>query len=196
MACRRIPTRSAKTIKAVSAVRELGKGKPGFSTSRTQVPPLPGSAVIIHCTEGLTLDWGVIDLMDCQANGQLHVALSRARSLDYLLMKSMTRGVRVSREVQALYAGLQKLAKSGQESEYSDYSDDGASQDEDGSEWGASTLHDPHMAGPLDEETSTGAGAGTMTQVVYLSAQHLRRRIGKLTAWSNRAGEARVPTMG
>ena len=59
------------------------------SGSFRQIPLIPGYAITIHRSQGMTFPQVVIDLGDagCFASGQLYVALSRCRSLDSLYLK-------------------------------------------------------------------------------------------------------------
>lgn len=56
---------------------------------RTQIPPLPGRAITIHKSRGMTIDRLVISLDDCFERGQAYVVLSRARSLRGLKVLSL-----------------------------------------------------------------------------------------------------------
>ncbi len=58
------------------------------SGSFTQLPLIPGYAITIHRSQGMTLPMVVLDIGDgCFASGQLYVAISRCRSLDSLYLK-------------------------------------------------------------------------------------------------------------
>ena len=54
----------------------------------TQIPLIPGYAITIHRSQGMTLPQVVLDIgAGCFTSGQLYVAVSRCRSLDSLFLK-------------------------------------------------------------------------------------------------------------
>ena len=58
------------------------------SGSFIQLPLVPGYAITIHRSQGMTLSSVVLDIgSGCFASGQLYVAVSRCRSLDFLYLK-------------------------------------------------------------------------------------------------------------
>ena len=58
------------------------------SGSFVQIPLIPGYAITIHRSQGMTLPQVVLDIgAGCFASGQLYVAISRCRSLDSLYLK-------------------------------------------------------------------------------------------------------------
>ncbi|RYP73819.1 hypothetical protein DL771_003397 [Monosporascus sp. 5C6A] len=65
---------------------------------RTQIPLIPGWAMSIHKAQGMTLGKVIVDLTRAFAEGQVYVALSRARSLGGLKIEGDPRGLLVRRE--------------------------------------------------------------------------------------------------
>lgn len=54
----------------------------------TQIPLIPGYAITIHRSQGMTLSNVILDIgAGCFASGQLYVAVSRCRSLESLFLK-------------------------------------------------------------------------------------------------------------
>lgn len=68
---------------------ELGATKPYSIIGRAQIPLVAGWAMSIHKSQGLTFSNLTVDLDRCFARGQAYVALSRARSIDGLLVLSL-----------------------------------------------------------------------------------------------------------
>lgn len=60
--------------------------------SRTQIPLLPGWAITIHRSQGMTLDRAVVDAGPAWEEGQVYTAMSRVRSLAGLKLTSMAYG--------------------------------------------------------------------------------------------------------
>ncbi|RYP82365.1 hypothetical protein DL769_001690 [Monosporascus sp. CRB-8-3] len=74
-------------------------GRPAPSVlCRTQIPLIAGWAMSIHKAQGMTLGKVIVDLTRAFEEGQVYVALSRARSLDGLKIEGDPRGLLVRRE--------------------------------------------------------------------------------------------------
>lgn len=78
-----------RVVFAKCLVTAVGKSMPFSKLSRTQIPLLPGWAITIHRSQGMTLDSAVVDLGTCWEAGQAYVALSRARSLSGLFVDTL-----------------------------------------------------------------------------------------------------------
>jgi ATP-dependent DNA helicase PIF1 len=78
-----------RTIFAECIVSELGDTEPYTLMSRTQIPLLAGWAMTVHKSQGMTLTKVEIDLGRAFEEGQMYVALSRARSLDGMKVRSL-----------------------------------------------------------------------------------------------------------
>ncbi|KIV99555.1 hypothetical protein, variant [Verruconis gallopava] len=78
-----------RTIYAECIVSELGDTEPYTIMSRTQIPLLAGWAMTVHKAQGMTLMKVEVDLGKAFEEGQMYVALSRARSLDGLKVRSL-----------------------------------------------------------------------------------------------------------
>ncbi|RYP04106.1 hypothetical protein DL765_010305 [Monosporascus sp. GIB2] len=65
---------------------------------RTQIPLIAGWAMSIHKAQGMTLGKVIVDLTQAFEEGQVYVALSRARSLDGLKIEGDPRRLLVRRE--------------------------------------------------------------------------------------------------
>jgi ATP-dependent DNA helicase PIF1 len=70
-----------RAIMADCAVGELGDSSPYSVICRTQIPLLPAWAMSIHKSQGMTLSKVTVDLSRNFEEGQVYVALSRAKSL-------------------------------------------------------------------------------------------------------------------
>lgn len=70
-----------RTIYADCSVHPLGNKEPFSLLSRTQIPLAPAWAMSVHKSQSLTLNRVIVDLTHAWGEGQVYVALSRARSL-------------------------------------------------------------------------------------------------------------------
>jgi ATP-dependent DNA helicase PIF1 len=83
--------RITRTIYADCRVTELGDEPPYSLISRTQIPLVAGWAMTVHKSQGMTLNRVVVDLSRSFEEGQMYVALSRARSLEGLKVEGLGR---------------------------------------------------------------------------------------------------------
>lgn len=85
-------------------------GKQGLEIERTQFPLIPSYAITIHKSQGLTLQYAVIDLgLKCTKPGQAYVALSRLRTLDGLALTSFhPTSIKASHKVMQEHIRLEK----------------------------------------------------------------------------------------
>jgi ATP-dependent DNA helicase PIF1 len=80
---------------------------------RHQLPLKLGWAITVHKAQGMTLERAEMDLPQLFSPGQAYVALSRAKSLDGLIVKRLSRhGIFCNPRVAQFYQELWKVSKS------------------------------------------------------------------------------------
>lgn len=77
-------------------VNSVGDKEPYSLLHRTQIPLLPGWAMSVHRSQGMTLDRVIVDLSHAFEEGQVYVALSRATSLHGLKVMGSSSGLFVT----------------------------------------------------------------------------------------------------
>ncbi|KAF5694436.1 atp-dependent dna helicase [Fusarium denticulatum] len=82
------------TIYASCIINAIGDKEPYSLRHRTQIPLIPGWAMSVHKSQGMTLDRVIIDLSRAFAEGQVYVALSRATGLEGLRIDGDKEGLR------------------------------------------------------------------------------------------------------
>ena len=81
-----------RTVSAVCTLTELGPREPYSLSGRTQIPLLPAWAITVHKSQGMTLFSVAVDLARSFEREMVYVALSRAKSLEGLMVKSLPAG--------------------------------------------------------------------------------------------------------
>lgn len=76
-------------IIADCSMNELGDEKPYSLISRTQIPLMAAWAMTVHKSQGMTLDRVIVNLANSFEEGQVYVALSRARNLEGLKVECL-----------------------------------------------------------------------------------------------------------
>lgn len=81
-----------RTIYPRCSVTELGSGPPFSVISRTQIPLAAAWAITVHKSQGMTIGCAVIDMDRAWEHGQSYVAMSRAKSLEGLVVHGLASG--------------------------------------------------------------------------------------------------------
>lgn len=81
-----------RTIYPHCSVTELGSGPPFSVMSRTQIPLAAAWAITVHKSQGMTIGCAVIDMDRAWEHGQSYVAMSRAKSLEGLVVHGLASG--------------------------------------------------------------------------------------------------------
>ncbi|TFB02039.1 ATP-dependent DNA helicase pfh1 [Trichoderma ghanense] len=82
-----------RVIYASCVVNSVGDKEPYSLLHRTQIPLMPGWAMSVHRSQGMTLDRVIVDLSNAFEEGQVYVALSRATSLEGLKIEGSASGL-------------------------------------------------------------------------------------------------------
>lgn len=93
-----------KWERVIYKMEKNNKLSPYVVATMTQYPFKLAYATTIHKSQGLTLDYVDIDLLNCFSSGQAYVALSRARTLEGLRLRGWnTKSVRADQRVKDFY---------------------------------------------------------------------------------------------
>ncbi|QGI69817.1 hypothetical protein CEK27_002146 [Fusarium fujikuroi] len=84
-----------RTIYPWCVITPVGEFRPYSLLQRTQIPLIPGWAITIHKSQGMTLERVIVNLSRAFAEGQVYVALSRATCLRGLRVEGEARGITV-----------------------------------------------------------------------------------------------------
>ncbi|KAF5714658.1 hypothetical protein FGLOB1_3399 [Fusarium globosum] len=84
-----------RTIYPWCVITPVGEFRPYSLLQRTQIPLIPGWAITIHKSQGMTLERVIVNLSRAFADGQVYVALSRATCLRGLKVEGEARGITV-----------------------------------------------------------------------------------------------------
>ncbi|OTA00520.1 aaa ATPase [Trichoderma parareesei] len=82
-----------RVIYPTCVVNSVGDKEPYSLLHRTQIPLMPGWAMSVHRSQGMTLDRVIVDLSNAFEDGQVYVALSRATSLEGLKIEGSASGL-------------------------------------------------------------------------------------------------------
>lgn len=84
-----------RTIYPWCVANAVGLDAPYSFLQRTQIPLVPGWAITVHKSQGMTLERVIVNLTSAFAEGQVYVALSRATSLRGLKVTGSALGLTV-----------------------------------------------------------------------------------------------------
>ncbi|KAH0495057.1 hypothetical protein TgHK011_008629 [Trichoderma gracile] len=82
-----------RVIYPTCVVNSVGDKEPYSLLHRTQIPLMPGWAMSVHRSQGMTLDRVIVDLSNAFEEGQVYVALSRATTLEGLKIEGSASGL-------------------------------------------------------------------------------------------------------
>ncbi|KAF5573264.1 5'-3' DNA helicase [Fusarium pseudoanthophilum] len=84
-----------RTIYPWCMLTTVGMKEPYSFLHRTQIPLIPGWAITVHKSQGMSLERVIVNLTEAFAEGQVYVALSRATSLRGLKVEGNALGLTV-----------------------------------------------------------------------------------------------------
>ncbi|PNP55210.1 hypothetical protein FNYG_15537 [Fusarium nygamai] len=84
-----------RTIYPWCMLTPVGMKEPYSFLHRTQIPLIPGWAITVHKSQGMSLERVIVNLTEAFAEGQVYVALSRATSLRGLKVEGSALGLTV-----------------------------------------------------------------------------------------------------